>query len=84
MPQILAHFTERVELGLFAELEGTSAVRLIDVEGRILVDRNQKVQRGANSMVLDLGPMSNGIYILLVELNGTSVTQRIVRTASSF
>lgn len=77
-------FTDRVELSLFAEQDGDAAVQLVDVEGRILVDRNQKVQRGVNSMVLNLGPLSNGVYILWVELNGTSVTQRLVRTASSF
>ena len=77
-------FTERVEISLFAETEEEAAVRVIDIEGRFLVDRKHKVQRGVNNMVLDLGSFSNGVYILWVELNGTSFTQRIVRTQSSF
>lgn len=75
-------FKDRTAISLFAERDGVAAVRLIDVEGRILVDRKQDVLHGVNTMELDLGSLNKGVYVLWVEVNGHFVTQRLVKAGS--
>ena len=57
-------FSDRTVVSLFAEKEGVTTIRLIDVEGRIHLDRKQNVQRGVNTLDLDLGSLGNGVYTL--------------------
>lgn len=70
---------ENVSISFFVEKESVINIRLIDDNGKLVLLKDQKVSRGANTIQLGgLDRYSNGIYVIQLFVNDEVITQKLV------
>ncbi len=66
------------KLNLFSPDPGTAEVSVTDLNGGKLLSKHYQVSLNSNQFNLDLKEYSKGIYILRVNLNGSSVSKKLI------
>ncbi|MEP0985574.1 endonuclease [Ekhidna sp.] len=54
-------------------------IRLMDMNGRVLMIKNENIVEGVNEIRLDLNNLENGLYLLSIDLGEELVTRRIFK-----
>jgi hypothetical protein len=58
-------------------INATAAIKVLDLLGKTRISRDVQVESGLISN-FDLGPLPDGVYMLLIEMNGSTATAKIV------
>jgi hypothetical protein len=66
-------FTIGVEIAEAGELN----LQVVDMMGKLMLNRNQSVESGALSIGVDVSTFAKGLYLVRAEINGQVVTKRI-------
>jgi hypothetical protein len=70
---------EFASIRFFVQKEGVVEVRLIDNNGKVVLQQKQKVTRGNNTLQLnELNKYSNGVYTLQIAINDEVVSQKLI------
>ncbi|MSP70352.1 MAG: T9SS type A sorting domain-containing protein, partial [Bacteroidetes bacterium] len=57
---------------------GNSIITIYDLLGKQLISSKQTIKNGKNVIMLNTTSLSNGIYIVSLELNELKKTQKII------
>jgi hypothetical protein len=69
-----------VTIGFSIDRAGTADLRVVDLYGRQILNRQEACCQGTNKTVLDIGDLSPGYYIVEVAFQGMRSTCRLVVT----
>ncbi|MBI3235165.1 MAG: T9SS type A sorting domain-containing protein, partial [Bacteroidetes bacterium] len=58
---------------------GKVRMRVTDLSGRVITENNVQVNRGPNFQTIDLTEYSKGVYMLIVDMNGSSTTIKLIK-----
>ncbi|KAA3440461.1 T9SS type A sorting domain-containing protein [Rufibacter hautae] len=73
-------FTDKVKLTVNAEKAGEMSVKLMTEYGEVALEKKIKVAKGTSASDLVIGAkVKSGIYLLVTELNGERLTQRLIK-----
>lgn len=73
-------FTGTIQCIIETDKPVTAAIRLADIQGRPLYQRNEMLQTGYNQITLaNLDHLAKGVYILIVNAGNQQFTQKLVK-----
>lgn len=72
-------FTDYISTGILAETNGTHTIRVLDATGRTVYHQVKELNRGAQTLGLNLANLSAGLYYLQVMDHKNIVTQKIIK-----
>ncbi|RNI23646.1 T9SS type A sorting domain-containing protein [Rufibacter latericius] len=73
-------FTDKVKLTVNAEKAGELNIKLLNEQGNVALEKKVKVAKGTSTTELVMGSkVKAGIYLLVTELNGERVSQRLIK-----
>ena len=73
-------FVHDVKLKFYSEKRQTVTIRIFDVPGKKLMERNvDAVEKTFNSIPLSLDQLQKGIYFMEVSVNGTKIIRKIIK-----
>jgi hypothetical protein len=58
-------------------INGGATIKVLDLLGKTRINRDVQVESGLVTN-FDLGSLSDGVYMLLIEMNGSTATTKIV------
>jgi uncharacterized repeat protein (TIGR01451 family) len=68
-----------ISIAFFAQKQSEITIRIIDKSGRTMMQKNQMVNKGNNTLYLyELNKYSNGVYIIQVFANNEILNERLV------
>jgi hypothetical protein len=71
--------TENAVIGIDAIALGDLKLKIMSISGRILFsDEHKVVSKGLHTYNIDLSELNSGVYLLVVEINGITSTEKIV------
>ncbi len=69
---------EYIQLSIKANIEQQATVKILDVSGRTIITRQQRLANGTNTiMVNGLDKLAKGTYIVQIIANGKTVTRKL-------
>ena len=72
-------FQNTLQLEFEVAEEGTLHISLMDAQGRVVLNESADATRGIQRVSLNTESVSNGIYFVMVEANGTTTVRRVVK-----
>lgn len=72
-------FTDYISTGILAETNGTHTIRVLDATGRTVYHQVKELNSGAQTVGLNLGNLSAGLYYLQVMDSKSIATQKIIK-----
>ncbi len=81
--QLQAHpnpFSNQVTVTVTAPQPESATVRLIDMQGRVLLVKQVELSKGLNELELNLNKLAFGMYLLKVSGNGIEASTRIMKS----
>ena len=61
-----------------SDFAGAADMKISDISGKALISKTVVLQKGAQTMSIDISQLSPGIYFVNLSQNGTSQTQKLV------
>jgi hypothetical protein len=73
-------FADHIPLELTAPADGTALITLVDMYGRVIVQKRQAIGQGLNTVTLyGLGGLSAGAYALQIRYGGQLISNKMVK-----
>lgn len=72
-------FTDYISTGILVETTGTHTIRVLDATGRTVYHEVKELNNGAQTVGLNLGNLSAGLYYLQVTDSKSIATQKIIK-----
>jgi hypothetical protein len=70
---------ELLNISLGNELIGETRVSITDMHGRLLRTMDRRIMNSAGTITIPVGDLSQGVYMIKIENNGSSTVQRFVK-----
>lgn len=63
------------QITIVSDIKQIHSVKLFDVRGRLIIEK----QVNSNDLTLDLGNLSNSLYIVTIDLGGTTLVKKVIK-----
>ena len=70
---------ETVRLAFDMPVSGLAMVELISVKGEVIMNRQENLQKGLNSVPLEMASLASGLYMARVRFAGGVLTTKLIR-----
>jgi hypothetical protein len=71
--------SNNITLSLGSQVDGKATVNVVDLTGKIVFSNSYMVNRGNNTITLDINEFTNGVYFMQTILNGSVSTGKFVK-----
>lgn len=72
-------FRSQINIELETQDNGLAKIKLYDLFGRVVQSTEVKCLKGENKLTIDTGVLSNGVYIMRVEMNGRITSHKLLK-----